>query len=127
MYISLYDLGLVILFCLALVAGCYLIVTLRAILAVTRTVAAILDGWRSSMDKSIDLLPEILSNTNDAIVAIKTTAEPVSSLASYLESNLTETSDKFERMAETVLLYARWVPEIIKQIMALLSKKGDKF
>ncbi|EAX47880.1 conserved hypothetical protein [Thermosinus carboxydivorans Nor1] len=126
MYISLYDLGLIILFCLALVAGYYLIVTLRAILAVTRTIAAIIDSRRSALEKSIELLPEILNNTNEAIVAVKTTAEPVSSLARYLESNLTETADNFERLAETVLLYARWAAEIIKQVMALLSKKGDK-
>jgi len=60
------------------------------------------------------------------MAAVKTTAEPVSSLANYIESNVTKTTDNFARLSDTVLLFARWVPEIIRQVAAMWPKKGKK-
>ena len=72
MYISLYDVGLLILFAMALAIGFYLIAALRKIAAVVTQVNGMLEDNRESLDSTLEVLPELLSNSNEVVVGVQT-------------------------------------------------------
>lgn len=126
MYISLYDLGLFILFFIALGVGFYLIATLRAILGVVMQVRGVIENQRESLEETIEVLPELLNNSNAVVLGLRKTVETTSSAVSYLEGNITDTVDRVQETAETALLYARCVADVVKAVMTSFSKSGDK-
>ena len=126
MYISLYDLGLFILFFVALAVGAYLIATLRNVLGILSQVRGILENQRTAVEESIEVLPELLNNSNEVVLGLKKTIDSTSSAVTYLEGNLTDTVDKVQETAETALLYARCITDVVKAVMTSFSKAGDK-
>ena len=70
MYISLYDAGLLILFAMALAIGYYLIATLRKIALVVTQVSGILNENRESIGSTMEVLPELLSNSNEVVLGV---------------------------------------------------------
>lgn len=126
MYITLYDLGLFILFLVALGVGAYLIATLRALLGVLTEVRGVIENQRAALEESIEIMPELLNNSNEVVVGLRKTVESTSSAVTYLEGNLTETVDRVQETAETALLYARCITDVVKAVVASFSKSGDK-
>lgn len=126
MYISLYDIGLLILFAVALTAGFYLIITLRRVAEVVTQVSGILDENRKAIEQSLTVLPELLTNSNEVVAGVRKTVESTSSAITCLEDNLTDTADKVQETMETALLYARCAGEVASAVMGAFSKSGDK-
>ena len=125
-YISLYDVGLLILFAMALAIGFYLIAALRKIAAVVTQVNGMLEDNRESLDSTLEVLPELLSNSNEVVVGVRKTIDSASSAVTTLEDNLTDTADKVQETMETALLYARCAGEVAKAVVGAFSKNGDK-
>lgn len=126
MYISLYDAGLLILFAMALAIGYYLIATLRKIALVVTQVNGILDENRESIGSTLDVLPELLANSNEVVLGVRKTVDTASSAVLSLEGNLTDTADKVQETMDTALLYARCAGEVAKAVMGAFSRSGEK-
>ena len=77
-YISLYDVGLLILFAMALAIGFYLIAALRKIAAVVTQVNGMLEDNRESLGATLEVLPELLSNSNEVVVGVRKTIDSAS-------------------------------------------------
>ncbi len=125
-YISLYDVGLLILFAMALAIGFYLIAALRKIAAVVTQVNGMLEDNRESLGATLEVLPELLSNSNEVVVGVRKTIDSASSAVTTLEDNLTDTADKVQETMETALLYARCAGEVAKAVVGAFSKNSDK-
>jgi uncharacterized protein YoxC len=124
-YISLYDVGLIILFAMALAIGYYLIATLRKIAGVVTQIGGIIDENKDSVEATLEVLPELLSNSNEVVASVRKTVETASSAVISLEDNLTDTADKVQETMETALLYARCAGEVAKAVMGAFSKSRD--
>ena len=126
MYISLYDAGLLILFAMALAIGYYLIATLRKIALVVTQVSGILNENRESIGSTMEVLPELLSNSNEVVLGVRKTVDTASSAVLSLEGNITDTADKVQETMETAMLYARCAGEVVKAVAGAFGKSGDK-
>ncbi len=126
MYISLYDIGLLILFAVALTVGYYLIITLRRVAEVVTQVNGMLDENRKSIEETLEVLPELLTNSNEVVAGVRKTVESTSSAITCLEDNLTDTADKVQETMETAVLYARCAGEVVKSVVSAFSKSGEK-
>ena len=126
MYISLYDAGLLILFAMALAIGYYLIATLRKIALVVTQVSGILNENRESIGSTMEVLPELLSNSNEVVLGVRKTVDTASSAVPSLEGNITDTADKVQETMDTALLYARCAGEVAKAVMGAFSRSGEK-
>ncbi len=126
MYISLYDAGLLILFAMALAIGYYLIATLRKIALVVTQVSGILNENRESIGSTMEVLPELLSNSNEVVLGVRKTVDTASSAVLSLEGNITDTADKVQETMDTALLYARCAGEVAKAVMGAFSRSGEK-
>ena len=126
MYISLYDAGLLILFAMALAIGYYLIATLRKIALVVTQVSGILNENLESIGSTMEVLPELLSNSNEVVLGVRKTVDTASSAVLSLEGNITDTADKVQETMDTALLYARCAGEVAKAVMGAFSRSGEK-
>ena len=126
MYISLYDAGLLILFAMAMAIGYYLIATLRKIALVVTQVSGILNENRESIGSTMEVLPELLSNSNEVVLGVRKTVDTASSAVLSLEGNITDTADKVQETMDTALLYARCAGEVAKAVMGAFSRSGEK-
>ena len=126
MYISLYDLGLLILFAIALAIGYYLIAVLRKLAAVVAQINGMLAENRESIDSTLEVLPELLSNSNEVVAGVRKTVETANTAVACLEDNIIDTADKVQETMETALLYARCAGEVAKAVVGAFSKNGDK-
>ncbi len=126
MYISLYDAGLLILFAMALAIGYYFIATLRKIALVVTQVSGILEENRESIGSTMEVLPELLSNSNEVVLGVRKTVDTASSAVLSLEGNITDTADKVQETMDTALLYARCAGEVAKAVMGAFSRSGEK-
>ena len=126
MYISLYDAGLLILFAMALAIGYYLIATLRKIALVVTQVSGILNENRESIGSTMEVLPELLSNSNEVVLGVRKTVDTASSAVLSLEGNITDTADKVQETMDTALLYASCAGEVAKAVMGAFSRSGEK-
>ena len=126
MYISLYDAGLLMLFAMALAIGYYLIATLRKIALVVTQVSGILNENRESIGSTMEVLPELLSNSNEVVLGVRKTVDTASSAVLSLEGNITDTADKVQETMDTALLYARCAGEVAKAVMGAFSRSGEK-
>lgn len=126
LYISLYDVGLLILFALALTVGYYLIVVLRRLADVVMRLGGMLDENRKSIEDTLEVLPELLNNSNEVVLGVRKTVEATSSAVTCLEDNLVDTADKVQETMETAMLYARCAGEVVKAVAGAFGKSGDK-
>ena len=126
MYISLYDAGLLILFAMALAIGYYLIATLQKIVLIVTKVNGILDENREPIASTLEVLPELLSNSNEVVLGVRKTVDTASSAVLSLEGNLTDTADKVQETMDTALLYARCAGEVAKAVMGAFSRSGER-
>ncbi|HWR31538.1 MAG TPA: DUF948 domain-containing protein [Negativicutes bacterium] len=126
MYLSLYDVGLLILFAVALAIGYYLITALRKIAEVVTQVSEMIEENRDSVEATLDVLPDLLENSNEVMLGVRKTVDTASAAVTTLEDNFTDTADKVQETMETALLYARCAGEVAKAVVGAFSKDGGK-
>lgn len=126
MYISLYDIGLLILFAVALTVAYYLIIVLRRLSDVVLRLGGILDENRQSIEDTLGVLPELLVNSNEVVSSVRKTVEATSTAVTSLEDNLLDTADKVQETMETAVLYARCAGEVVKSVVSAFGKSNEK-
>ena len=122
MYISLYDLGLLILFAIALAVGYYLSAVLRKLAAVVAQINGMLAENRESIDSTLEVLPELLNNSNEVVAGVRKTVETANTAVACLEDNIVDTADKVQETIDTALVYARCASEIVRAVVGAFSK-----
>lgn len=126
MYITLYDVGLIILFAMALAVGGYLIAALRTSQRVMKQISEVIDENQTSIVATLDVLPDLLTNTNEVVLGVRKTIDTATSAVTSIEDNLADTADKVQETVETALLYARCAGEVAKAVVGVFSKSSDK-
>ena len=126
MYISLYDLGLLILFVLAITVAYYLIVVLKGILGVVQQVKTVIDENQKSIGETLDALPDLLENSNELVIGVRKTVDTANSAVTCIEDNLADTADKVQETVDTALLYARCAAEVASVVVGAFAKSANK-
>ena len=126
MYISLYDLALLILFALTLAVGYYLIAALRKVAAVVTQINDVLTVNRKAIDSTIEVLPDLIANSNEVVAGVRKTVETANTAVACLEDNLVDTADKVQETIDTAMLYARCAGEIVRAVVGAFAKSDSK-
>ncbi len=119
-YISLYDLGILIMFAVFVVMGVYIIVVLRKVLCTLGLVQEILAGHRGDISKTFFLLQETLANVNGLSNSLKEVTNQMNKPVRALPPEIVNTVDDLRENIEVVTLYAQLVVDVVK---ALFSKR----
>ncbi|MEL7566713.1 MAG: hypothetical protein AAGU27_17790 [Dehalobacterium sp.] len=125
MYISLHDLGLIILFILVLCAGIYFIITLKNLNQLLLTVGDFVKRHNESLDKSIRLLPETLKNTNEMTQTIKHQVDDVGTTLSTMGTGIAETVSTINDKADTGITIIKGLGEILQILIDVFKKSKD--
>ena len=126
MYISLYDLALLILFAVALAVGYYLIAALRKVAAVVTQINDVLTVNRKAIDSTIEVLPDLIANSNEVVAGVRKTVETANTAVACIEDNLVDTADKVQETIDTAMLYARCAGEIVRAVVGAFAKSDSK-
>ena len=89
-------------------------------------VGGILDENRKSIEETLEVLPELLNNSNEVVAGVRKTVEATSSAVTCLEDNLVDTADKVQETMETAMLYARCAGEVVKAVVGAFGKSNEK-
>lgn len=116
MYISLYDLGLFILFSVIIVGGVYLIAVLHRLLGLLVYIKEIVHTHNSDISETLTLLPKALIDMSELAVSIKRAVDQTGNAVGVLRSDLNDTVDDLRDGLETVGLYVRIVSEVFKSV-----------
>jgi hypothetical protein len=114
-YISVYDLGLLILFLVTVIVSVYLVAVLRRAFCVLGHVKEILDNHDEDICETLSLLPEALANVNDLAASLKETAEQTSGAIAVLQNNVV---DDLREGLETFTVYAKVISDIFRAVFA---------
>ena len=118
MYISLYDLGMFILFTVALIISGYLIAVLRSAFCVLGQVRGIIAKHDDDINEMLSALPQTLTNINDLSVQLKETADQTNNAFGFLQNNLTDTVDELRDGWETFAIYAKVISEVFRTVFS---------
>lgn len=121
MYISLYDLGLFILFTILIVVSGYLIVVLHRTFCVLGHILGILNTHKDDIDEIISGLPEALINLNALTISLKAIADQTNDALDSLQENVTDTVDGLLDGIESFTVYGKVIGEVFRLIF---SKNG---
>ncbi len=105
MYISIYDIGITIVFLIVVTIGIYLIYAIRRIVFILDDVKRILNANEMSLKQTISLLPTVLENVNQIAASVKETAS---------QANDVMYDVKVEW--ETLIIYAKAIGQIVRAI-----------
>ena len=121
MYVSLSDIGLFILFLLAIIVSVCLTFVLTRVFCVLGRVRSILEDHEDDIRETLSVLPEVLSNVNELSVTVKNTVSQTSTALSTIQDEFVDTVDDLRDGLETFSLYANVIGEIVR---SLFSKSG---
>jgi len=114
MYISLYDIGLLIAFAIIIVVCSYLIAVLHRTFCVLGYAREILGDHDEEIRQTISGLPSALANVNELAISLKATVDQIGSL----QDNVTDTVDDLRDGMENIIVYGRVVAEIFQSIFS---------
>jgi len=121
MYITLYDVGQVIVFLIILIISGYLIAVLHRVLGVLGNIRGVLDTHGDDIRQIIAELPIAMSNVNELSVSLKTIIDQTNGAFGSLQNNLTDTVDDLRYGLENFVVYVKIVAEVCR---AVFSKSG---
>lgn len=118
MYITLYDVGLFILFIIILLASGYLIAVLHRVFCLLGRVRGVLTVHSDEIHQTISELPVALANVNELSVSLKTIIDRTDGAFGSLQDNLTDTVDDLRYGVENFVAYAKIIGEVWKAIFS---------
>jgi hypothetical protein len=119
-YISVKDLGLLVLFLAAIFALVFLCIVLYRIFKLVGKVTDIVDTNRTNIDKTMDQLPGTVTNINSVLEEVKGTAESATAFVDGISETAAETAVTLEKT------YGEYV-DIIKNAIAVFIKLKELF
>ncbi|SHI40143.1 hypothetical protein [Lutispora thermophila] len=121
--ISYKDLGLLILFIIAVGLGVYLFIVLNHLSAILKKVKELLDRHGSNIDKAMDKLPSIAANIDEAAVNVKQGVEKAAATVDSVGDTISETVVAVSSGTQEAVEYVKIICEIIKVLVNTFSKK----
>ena len=118
MYISLYDMGIFILFVIAAISGIYLIVVLRKVLCMLTLVHGVLGAHERDIGKTISVFQETLTHFNEISISMKELVEQVRQPSRALPGEFIDTVDDLRENIETFVLYTKVIVDVIKTVFS---------
>ena len=119
MYISLYDLGLIISFLLLVIMGGYIIMLLRRAICTLGLVHDVLAENRSDINKTVILLQDTLANINDLTANLGEMMSQTNKTVRALPEDVADMVDDLRDSIENFAVYAKIITDVVK---ALFSK-----
>ncbi len=116
MYISLYDLGLFILFIVLIVVSGYLIAVLHRTFCVLGYVQKLFNHHKDDIDEIISGLPDALVNLNQLTISLKAIADQTNHALDSLQDNITGTVDDLRDGIESFTFYGKIIAEVVRAI-----------
>lgn len=116
MYISLYDLGLFILFTVIIISGIYFIAVLHRVLGLLVYMREIIHTHNTDISETLTLLPKTLVNVSELAVSLKKAVDQTGNAVGVLQSDFTDTVDDLRDGLETVTLYAKVISEVFRAV-----------
>jgi methyl-accepting chemotaxis protein len=123
--ITLFELGLIILFLTLLVVGIYAVLTLRNINAATREINGILRRHRGELEELGRSVPHIVEASAHAVDVMREVKLRVSEAGRAIETISRDTTNTVLRVNETadhVASYVMVFGEIVKAVLELFTK-----
>lgn len=121
--ISYKDLGLLILFIIAAGLGVYLFIALNHINSILKKVREILDRHGSNIDKTLDRLPSIAGNIDEAAVNVKQGVEKAAATVDAVGDTISETVVAVSSGTQEAVEYVKIISEIVKVLVSTFAKK----
>ena len=118
MYISLYDLGLFILFAILVIAGVYLIAVLHRVLCIVGHIRTIFETHGKDIDGLLCVLPKTLANVGELAASLKTIVDETSSSLAPLKDNFMDTVDDVRDGLELFAVYAKVIGELFRKLFS---------
>ena len=121
--ISYKDLGLLILFLIATGLGIYLFIALNHLTCILKRARGILDKHESDIDKTLDKLPSIAGNIDEAAVNVKQGVEKAAATVDSIGDTVTETVAAVSSGTQEAVEYVKIISEIVKVLISTFGKK----
>lgn len=118
MYISLYDLGLFVLFILAVVVGGYFIAVLHRAFCVLGYVKSILSAHNADIGEALSALPKALVNVSELADSLKQTVDQAGSAFVFLQDDIAATVDDLRDGLESFAVYAKVIYDICRMLFS---------
>jgi ABC-type transporter Mla subunit MlaD len=120
LYISIKDLGLLILFLAGIFALVFLCITLYKLFKLIGKLTDIVDTNRANFDKTMDQIPGTVTNINSVLEEVKGTAESANALVDGISNTALETAATLEKT------YGEYI-DLIKNAIAIFLKVKELF
>ncbi len=121
--VDLSVLAWLIIFCIAVIIGVFLIILLRNCLKVVDKVNHILDSNSENIGRTLEALPSTVRSVDELAVSAKGTLDKATSVVSTVEDTVNETIDSFSFNAENVLSIINIASSVVKSIISAFSSK----
>ena len=121
--ISYKDLGLLILFLIATGLGIYLFIALNHLIGILKKVRGILDKHESNIDKTLDRLPSIAGNIDEAAINVKQGVEKAAATVDAVGDTISETVAAVSSGTQEAVEYVKIISEIVKVLISTFGKK----
>ncbi len=124
--ISLYELGGLILFLLAVGVGIYLAVTLKNLNGLIRRINGLVEENSEEFTATVAALPEISRNLSQASNGLRKSMEQAESAVETIAGNVNETAVVVGRTADQITTYAVVAAEVVKAVAEIFSRSNDR-
>lgn len=125
MYITLGDLGLFILFIIAVTAGIFLIIVLVQLMGLLKKVRFIVDKNEQNLDQSLNTLPKVMDNVNEATAIVKNGLYKTEDTIDTLTETFFTSASAVETKTETILSYVAIASEVAKGVYDFFTKDKE--
>ena len=118
MYITLSDLGLLLLFCLVVAIGIFLLLVLRQAFVTLNRIRNIITAQDTAIQQALSQLPVVLANINALTLSLKQSADMANTTLDSLQTDVAGTVEELRDGLETITVYSRAIGEIIKAVFS---------
>lgn len=125
MYISVHDLGIFILFSLAVIISIYFIITLKNANILFTQVKNMIENNEKSIEKTISALPQLAKNTNDISEILKETMDKTTPILPSIINNVDNISTNINKSVEKVGTKVEAIGEGISDTVNIVKERTE--
>lgn len=118
LYISLYDLGLFILFILTVVVCAYLIAVLHRTFCVLGYARDILRAHHTDICEMLSVLPKAMTSVSELADSLKHTVDQAGSAFVVLQDDISDTVDDLRDSLQTFAVYGKVIYDLFRMIFS---------
>lgn len=125
MYIDIEALAIFILVSLAVIISVFLVITLKNLNSLLKKFNKIVESNTENINKTINILPDTMSNLNEATVSMKGTLDKAGSVIGTIDGAVTDTVVSVSDTTETVFEIVKVIGLIAKYISSAFRHDDD--